>query len=130
MFDYKGGFFLLLDDDNYPRKDIINFTDDTFRRVFGDEIKMLKFDYSNGGMGFYAIEYLIIKTGYKMRFEHERLSIGIEVTNEKNVRKSDWELGGKDELKWPVPRNVICEENIVAVVEYVYKKLIVEGVTF
>lgn len=121
---------MLLDDDNYPRKDIINFTNDTFLKYFGENIQLLKFDYSNGGMGFYAMEYLVLQNHYKIRFEHDRLFIAVYVKNENGVEKEFSELDKVDSLQYPTGKNIICEENIEAAIKYVYKKLIIDKITF
>lgn len=63
----------------FTHYDIMNFTNDLFYSYFGNDLQLVKNESSNERMGWFILEYTYNPYGYKVIFEHARLSFSIRI---------------------------------------------------
>jgi len=63
----------------FTHYDIMNFTNDLFYLYFEDNLQLIKNESSDERMGWFILEYIYNPYGYKVIFEHARLSFSIRI---------------------------------------------------
>ena len=71
-----------LGDKSFSHYHELNFTNKLFFELLGEDIKLLSYDISEGGMGYFILKYQYVPRNYTIVFEHDRLYFSLFLYNE------------------------------------------------
>jgi len=92
---------------DFVHYDLMKHVYETFQGVFGDDIELQNFDYSNTAMGWFVLEYNYKRLGYHILFENDRLTFSVRIIDKEGYHTWLKQIVKETELKYGLTKENI-----------------------